>query len=852
MVRRDADNEKPCTRLHKFLLARCDDIVAAWMKGARELSPARLMSSRALSDHVPQILERIAGLIEARLAGQPASLGDGPKAHAIERLARGYSLEEVIKEYTLLRHCVLDLWEQETGGIVHIGELRGFEDALEYCIGESAARFQNERERTLNALDQLSEAAFGSSDLDSFLKQLLQWISKTMEVVDAGAILLQDGDVLRVRAILGVEEVADGVSVSVGEGFAGKIAAAAHPAFLGKTAGDGFLDNEVLRNAQVCALYGVPLMVEDKVIGVAQMGSCTASEFSKDDKLLFGTMVSRALLVIQSAQLQADLRESSARNEAILDAALDCVISMNGDGYIVGWNHAAERTFGYSRAEVIGADMADIIIPPSYRAAHRAGVNRYLTTGEQRYFNRRIEFDGLRRDGSEFPVELTITRVAGDKPLFTGFVRDITDEKKAEHERSRLVEEVTRARDVQRFLSDASKHLAESLDYEATLASIAQLTVPRMADWCAVDMIQEEHLHRVSVAHTDPLKTEFVQELIHRYPLNPGELRGIPQVVRTGHSELVSQITDEFLTEIARDEAHLQILRTLGLKSYIITPVSIRGTVLGAITVVSAESGRQYSEADVLLVEELALRVATAIENARLYSEAQAAVRAREDVLAVVSHDLRNPLNTISMNANVLRMTPPSSSAEGEQCKQIDMILRAVGRMKHLIGDLLDIASIQAKRLSLEASATKLVPLLCEAFETYEPVAKEAGISLRQEFAVGRTEVRCDHNRLIQVLSNLLGNAIKFCSVGDVITLGAARRDDEVVISVADTGPGIPTDELAEIFNPYWTAAREGTRGTGLGLYITKGIVEAHNGRIWVKSQPGIGTTFFFTVPTAG
>jgi PAS domain S-box-containing protein len=1032
MREREPSNNEQSIRLSVFIRRRQREIVALWTERVRKLSPARHVSSRALVDHVPIILDHIAEALEpgegeGEGEASAAAIGRGPTTHALERLRRGYDLEEVIQEYTLLRCCILDLWSDAVSPVIDLAELRGLEDAIEQAMLQSAGRFSRERERMLQTLDRISEAAFDSSHLDDFFDRLLHSTLDAMESVDCVVILLKDGDVLRARARAGLEAGAEAIAVRIGEGFAGTIAASARPLYLQNAAVDPLIATDPLMASAVGgekavrALYGLPLRYDSEVMGVAYMGSRTAFEFSEEDRLLFSTLIDRAALVIESALLatrdraynaaarafarartfdeaiavllpelgttlgwdvgaywrvdrdsqtlevdrywqaasvdvrefeaqsravrlprgdglpgrawdagapiyvaefaeaidfprhavagreglktalafplvtdegilgvieflsrsmrwssdegvhlttliaehlnqftrriaaQEALRKSSARHAALLDAALDCVISIDAHGCVLDWNSAAEGTFGYSRADAAGREVAELIVPPRLRSAHRAGLERYLRTGIKRYLDRRVEIDAVRRDGTEFPVELTISEVRGSGvPLFTAFIRDITQAKEAERERARLLEEVTRAGRTQRFLAQASQQLAASLDYEATLARIAKLAVPEVADWCAVDLLEDGNLRRVSVAHVDAEKVELVRDLAHRYPPDPASKYGAPHVVRTARSEFMAEISDALLVESARDEEHLAILRRLGLRSYISTPIVHRGSTLGVISFVSAESELRYGEGDVLVVEELALRIATAIENAKLYSEAQAAVRSREDLLAIVSHDLRSPLAAIAMSAEALALTLPADAGRSINRALLAM-RRSTGQMERLIGDLLDTASIQAGRLSVEARGTELFGMLCEALERHEPMASEADLRLASDVdAIRNTQVVCDRQRILQALSNLLGNAIKFTPPGGTVTLSGSISGGEAIICVADTGPGVSSEELEQVFQPYWTRERQGKQGIGLGLYIAKGIIEAHGGRIGFDSEPDSGATFRFTLPLGG
>lgn len=405
------------------------------------------------------------------------------------------------------------------------------------------------------------------------------------------------------------------------------------------------------------------------------------------------------------------------------------------------------------------------------------------------------------------------------------------------------------AKEVHRFLSKCSKQLAESIEYETTLANITRLAVPRIADWCAVDLLENGCIRRVSIAHGDPAEAALA-ERIQRHPPDLQAARGIGHVLRTGRSELLPDVSDAALLEIARDAEHLRILRQLRLRSYLIVPMIVHGRVLGALTMATTESGRRYTEYDVAVAEELARRSSAAIENARLHREAQEAVQIRENVLAVVSHDLRNPLNSIGMAAALLARRGAEAGDDRVQ-KQVESIQRAARRMERLIGDLLDITSIRTGQLSIKPDRADVVEILTEAVEPMEPLARTKGLAVRREWPAGPVFVHCDRQRIIQAVSNVLGNAIKYCRSGELVTVRAQPAAAEVIVAVSDTGPGIPPGELPHVFDRFWAAERQGTRGTGLGLNITKGIVEAHGGRIWIESEVGKGTTASFTLPLA-
>jgi signal transduction histidine kinase len=290
-----------------------------------------------------------------------------------------------------------------------------------------------------------------------------------------------------------------------------------------------------------------------------------------------------------------------------------------------------------------------------------------------------------------------------------------------------------------------------------------------------------------------------------------------------------------------------------------VAPLVARGRVLGEVFFLAAESGRIYDDVDLALAEELARRAATAIENAGLYlrmqearDEARRATQARDDLLAVVSHDLSNPLCAVLASAtSLLRSTTATGGLDPNLVKASERIVRSARRMEALLRDLRDADRIEARRFLIEPRAEAVSSLVEEAVELMNPLAEQKRITLRHGAIAPGLRVNADRERVLQVFSNLLGNAVKFTSAGGFIDVDVRPQETEVCFAIHDTGPGMAAQNLANVFERGWHAPSVEGGGAGLGLYICKGIVEAHGGKIMVESQLGAGSTFSFTLPVS-
>jgi PAS domain S-box-containing protein len=418
------------------------------------------------------------------------------------------------------------------------------------------------------------------------------------------------------------------------------------------------------------------------------------------------------------------------------------------------------------------------------------------------------------------------------------------------------------AEEAARYLARASEVLAASLDHEATLAELARLVVPDLADWCAVSLVEEDGVVRqVAVAHVDPARTELARELHRRYPPDPDAPAGVPRVIRTGEPELHREITDALLDAAARDDEHRRVLRALGLRSAIIVPIAARGRTVGALTLVSAESRRRYGDAELALAMELGRRAGTAIDNARLFRQAQAARaeaeganRAKSDFLATMSHELRTPLNAIGGYAELLEMEihGPLTRAQRDA---VERVRRSGRHLLALINDILNFARIEAGHLALNVNEVPVRDVLAGLEPLVAPQLHAKGLGFEYELCDDGLTARTDPEKVRQILLNLLSNAIKFTPAGGRISISCDTDGERVLVRVHDTGAGIPADKLDRIFEPFVQLDRtlaSTHEGAGLGLSISRDLARAMGGELTVASTVGVGSTFTLALPRGG
>lgn len=524
--------------------------------------------------------------------------------------------------------------------------------------------------------------------------------------------------------------------------------------------------------------------------------------------------------------------QQERRLTAILEGTPDLVATADPEGRVLYLNGAGRRMLGIGPDE----DPAQLDVATVYPewALGRILRDAIPTAIRERSWSGETAF--LHRDGSEIAVSQVILShdgPNGEVSFLSTIARDIRERRRREEELQ--------------FLAEASQAFGSTLEHETTLQGLARLAASRLADLCIVDVRDDSGLRRVAQAHRD--SAEGTLQSLEHYAPDARRPVGMEAAIRTGQSELVPDVSAAWLRAAASNEEHFQALRRFGPRSAMIVPLVARGRTFGAVGLFSVVRGR-YGPDDLALAQELVRRAALAVDNARLYEKSQQATRVRDEVLRVVAHDLRNPLNAISVSTGFLEETVPV--VQSVEREQLAIIQRSVERANRLIQDLLDVARMEARQLTVEKRREETASLLRETVELHRALAADKRIQLRTQIPGTLPAIEVDRDRILQIFSNLIGNALKFTPTGGTITVRAEPAEGEVRFSISDTGPGIPEAQLPHLFDPFWQASQGAREGAGLGLAISRGLAEAHGGRIWVESDVGEGTTFHVVLPAPG
>ncbi len=505
----------------------------------------------------------------------------------------------------------------------------------------------------------------------------------------------------------------------------------------------------------------------------------------------------------------------------------DAVVCVDAEQRIVFFNHGAEEIFGWTAGEVVGRELA-VLLPPSARALHAEHVSVFARAPERaRLMGQRSSISGLRKNGEEFPAEASIAKVEHDGALFMAVaLRDTSERARVERE--------------QQFLARAGVVLGSSLDVEETCRDVARLAVGGLAAWSAVylldpdtgglRLVAREHAQSGRDALLDALARNVAPAAATELGLGPGGtarlLDGVPSaLLRGAHADL---------------DGGAQL-------SVIVAPLLARDSVAGALVAGGAE-GVSFDGDSVFAAQELASRAATAIDNARLYEAARRAVLGRDEIMSIVSHDVGTAISAILVSGKALE----KRLGDGPEGPLVANMRNAARQVSRLVSDLLDAERLERGSLSVRPEPVAVSEVVRRAREIVDPAAMERGVEITID--ADADSIQADADRVVQILCNVLGNAVKYSPEGGRVRLSVGHDSatpGHTRFSVSDEGPGIKPEDLPRLFEPFWRGSGDRSIGAGLGLAIARGLVRAHGSEIEVDSTPGKGATVRFTLPTA-
>ena len=645
-----------------------------------------------------------------------------------------------------------------------------------------------------------------------------------------------------------------GLSFRRGEGLPGEVWETGDAVWVTDLNSPRYPRASLAMRAGIQAAFGFPILHEGQAGGVMEFFSREARE--PDHALLPAMTLIGAQIgeYIERRRTAVALRESEERYRVVSDTASDAIFTIDADSRILFCNPAVERVFGYKPAELVGKNL-EVIIPERFRAAHRHGITRYLKERRRNISWNGVELPGLHRDGHEFPLEITFGEwTDGSRTIFTGFARDISERKHVAEELKRLLQQEQEARTEAESVRGQLERRAEE---EASFRHLASALTGAVE---MTDVLHEITNRATQVTRADGVYVEKIIGPQKQVEVIASSGRGAP--ARGLRVAFPGSMTDEMLK--SREPVILTDMKTFGKSmapyladtcadcEVLVTPLIAEEEPLGALVLLNGrQSGRVFRDSDIVRARTLGDLTSLALRRVRLMEQereakekAEAAVLVRDETLGIVSHDLRNPLTKIGLSADLLVDSPAE-----DQHELVETIRIAVRQMQRLIEDLLDVARLESGRFSVDMKVTAAEPLVRHACSSNQPIAEQRRQTIDCNITGELGNICADRDRMLQVFSNLVGNAMKFTPEGGTITIEARPDGKFVEFRVRDNGSGIPEADLKNLFRAYWQAKKTAHMGAGLGLAIVRGIVEAHGGRVWAENVPGGGAAFTFTIP---
>ncbi len=775
--------------LARFLREHRDQVVETWLREVRHLSHAQGLSKPALYDHIPRLLAALTESLDAAAAGaSPRISTDAPNEHALDRLDLGFDLREVIAEYAVLRRVIEQLWEKAKPPEQEEGEYRLLDRTIDEAIAISVDRFTATRERTLTAVDRISAAAFESGNLDAFLPRLLDALMQTTESVDSVVLLLLADGKLVVRASAGLpERQLEGVSIRVGDGFEGSVVADAGVKELRDASAESSVRLDAIRRQATRALFALPLTSSGAVLGVAMMGSKTAFEFSREDRILFRAMANRATSLIIQHQLLEKQQETHAQLDTLLSVSPIGVAFIDRDQRYVRINEALARANGVPVEAHLGRTVREVLGERGERVSQL--LQTVLETGRPLLdLQFRVAPPATPNEMREwrsnfFPVH----DVRGE---ITGI--GVT-----------VVEETDRVR-----ATEQAQLRAAELD--AVLHAIPEA----VCDSAGVKLANRAALAMLGLDGGFEQRPIPLKELTDRLQVrdlatgerSPAEDQAFARALR-------GEVSDREVLLVHQKTGKEVAIRMHG------APVRIGGALIGGVVVLSDITGRKHAEAEQRRAEDF-----------------------REHFLGVLGHDLRNPLSAIRATAQLLQRRAPDPA----QDRALRRLLGAADRMARMISDILDFAR---GRLGGGFPIKRGPVDLYEVVRMVTDELKVAHVGGDVQLALtGDGRGDWDGDRIAQVISNLCGNALEHGAPGTPVIIRGRGEADGVRLEIENAGEPIPAAQLPGLFEPMRQAVGSRGSGLGLGLWIARQIVVAHGGTLDASSDPA-RTVFAVRLP---
>lgn len=552
--------------------------------------------------------------------------------------------------------------------------------------------------------------------------------------------------------------------------------------------------------------------------------------------LLTKSMTQKLTMELEARkEIEQALMESEEKFRGILESAYNAIVIVDENG-LIEYANPKIRMFGYTPNELIGASI-EVLVPETDRIRHRTLHSDYTKAPIARSMGQQPNIRGRRKDGSEFFVDISLCPFQlNGRTIVTAFIKDISEERRLAIQEN--------------FLLETTHSQAETMDFQERLQRTADAIVPKIADICAIYVHEEAGLVAKALAHSNPADIEFFWKIAKLGPGLQVQNAGPEFVFKSGQSQLLREIPPQLLELSGFSDEDLDRLKIAKIKSYMAVPLMARGRTVGVMTLVRL-APNSFSRKDLEFAEVIAARSALQIDNARLYQDAQSSIKLREEILGIVSHDLKNPLAAIMLSKQLLDRAQDQfdNCVTAQLARPMEIIDRSTKQMHRLIDDLLDFARIESGSLSLKPQSISAATFINDGVQMIRHHSDPKKIQIDVSLPEAPPDVYCDPTRITQVFYNLLGNAVKFSPENSRVSVKMSVAPTFLQVEVADTGPGISPEDLGMIFEKYWRVKGSHKDGTGLGLYIARKIIESHGGKLWATSELNHGSTFTFTLP---